>query len=390
MCSRLELAARRQGVPRDRDRRRRTETSDLLRKVSRLEIRSRHLVQDLFSGNAQSMFKGRGVEFEEVRPYVPGDEVRDIDWNVTARLGAPYVKRFVEERELTVMLVVDISRSMLFGTSVSPSASWRRSCARCSASPRCATTTASGWCSPAGDVEHFVPPARTHPPAAHVAGLLNTDPETKGTHLGHAAQFLTRSLRRRGLVFWISDFEDTLDPRDWRVLAKRHELTALALRDPREEQLREWAGRRSRTSSRATGVWWTRTPRPSAALPAARASAAGCRRRSRRCSARSSRSAPTVRTSRRSCVISARAIAQGCRGGARSSWSRSRRCSGCSRPGTPTRPAPASTTRCGSRCPILSRAARARARTSSGVSRPARTSRRLPRASGRGSCCAVP
>ena len=88
------------------------QTAELLRKVRRLEIRSRHLVEDLFAGRSSSVFKGRGVEFEEVRPYVPGDEVRDIDWNVTARFGAPYVKRFLEERELTVMLVVDASRSM--------------------------------------------------------------------------------------------------------------------------------------------------------------------------------------------------------------------------------------------------------------------------------------
>src|SRR6059036_2962259 len=92
------------------------QTAELLRKVRRLEIRSRHLVEDLFAGHSESVFKGRGIEFDEVRPYVPGDEVRDIDWNVTARLGAPYIKRYVEERELTVMLVVDVSRSMRFGT----------------------------------------------------------------------------------------------------------------------------------------------------------------------------------------------------------------------------------------------------------------------------------
>src|SRR6267142_4217921 len=92
------------------------DTTELLRKVRRLEIRSRHLVEEMFAGRSSSVFKGRGIEFEEVRPYVPGDEVRSIDWNVTARLGAPYIKRFVEERELTVMLVVDVSRSMWFGT----------------------------------------------------------------------------------------------------------------------------------------------------------------------------------------------------------------------------------------------------------------------------------
>src|SRR6185503_11260476 len=92
------------------------QTAELLRKVRRIEIRSRHLVEDLFAGQSVSVFKGRGIEFEEVRPYIPGDEVRDIDWNVTARLGAPSIKRFVEERELTVLLVVDVSRSMRFGT----------------------------------------------------------------------------------------------------------------------------------------------------------------------------------------------------------------------------------------------------------------------------------
>ena len=92
------------------------QTAELLRKVRRLEIRSRHLVADLFAGNAESVFKGRGIEFDEVRRYVPGDEVRSIDWNVTARFGEPFVKRFAEERELTVMLVVDVSRSMRFGT----------------------------------------------------------------------------------------------------------------------------------------------------------------------------------------------------------------------------------------------------------------------------------
>src|SRR5262249_158566 len=92
------------------------QTAELLRKVRRLEIRSRHLVDDLFACLSESVFRGRGVELGEVRPYVPGDGVGDIDWNVPARLGHPYVKRFVEERELTVLLVLDVSRSMRFGT----------------------------------------------------------------------------------------------------------------------------------------------------------------------------------------------------------------------------------------------------------------------------------
>lgn len=223
---------------RESEGRRRSETSDLLRKVHRLEIRSRHLVEDLFSGNAQSMFKGRGVEFEEVRPYLPGDEVRDIDWNVTARLGVPYVKRFVEEHELTVMLVVDISRSMLFGT--------RGKDKRELAAELCAVLGFAalrnndrvGLVLVSGGIELFVPPARgrTHL-LRMLRDVLSREPESKGTRLGDAARFVGRTLKRRSLVFWISDFEDRLEEKDWRVLARRHEVLALALRDPREESL---------------------------------------------------------------------------------------------------------------------------------------------------------
>ncbi|MEO5987277.1 MAG: DUF58 domain-containing protein [Candidatus Eisenbacteria bacterium] len=226
------------GGPREVGRQRRSDTSDLLRKVNRLEIRSRHLVEDLFSGNAQSMFKGRGVEFEEVRPYQPGDEVRDIDWNVTARLGQPYVKRFVEERELTVMLVVDISRSMLFGT--------RGKDKRELAAELCAVLGFAalrnndrvGLVLVGGGIELFVPAARgrTHL-LRMLRDVLGRDPEEGGTRLGDAARFVGRTLKRRSLVFWISDFEDRLEERDWRVITRRHELLALALRDPREESL---------------------------------------------------------------------------------------------------------------------------------------------------------
>ena len=212
-------------------------TQDLLKKVRRLEIRSRRLVEDLFAGGSESVFKGRGVEFEEVRPYVPGDEVRDIDWNVTARLGEPYVKRFVEERELTVMLVVDVSRSMLFGT--------RGQEKRELAAELCALLGFAavrqgdrvGLALVSDQVEHFVPPGRGR---VHLLRILRDvlDHESgRGTRLGASARFLTRTLKRRSLVFWISDFEDQLEASDWRVMASRHELTALAVRDPADEQL---------------------------------------------------------------------------------------------------------------------------------------------------------
>ena len=214
-----------------------TQTQDLLRKVRRLEIRSRRLVEDLFSGGTESVFKGRGVEFEEVRPYAPGDEVRDIDWNVTARLGQPFVKRFVEERELTVMLVVDVSRSMLFGT--------RGQEKRELAAELCALLGFAavrqndrvGMALVSDDVEHFVPPARGRVHLLRILRDVLDHDAARGTRLGAAARFLTRTLKRRSLVFWVSDFADRLDPSDWRLLSARHELTALALRDPADEHL---------------------------------------------------------------------------------------------------------------------------------------------------------
>jgi uncharacterized protein (DUF58 family) len=214
------------------------QTAELLGKVRRLEIRSRHLVEDLFAGHAASIFKGRGVEFEEVRPYVPGDEVRDIDWNVTARLGAPFVKRFVEERELTVLLVVDVSRSMRFGTAGQEK---RELAAELCALLGFAATRNNdrvGLVLAGERVEHFVPPARGRTHLLRLLrDLLSVVPESGGTRLGESARFVLRTTRRRSMVFWISDFEDPLPARDWKVLSKRQDLTVIVLRDPRDEVL---------------------------------------------------------------------------------------------------------------------------------------------------------
>ena len=214
------------------------QTAELLRKVRRLEIRSHHLVEDLFAGHAESVFKGRGMEFEEVRPYVPGDEVRDIDWNVTARLGHPYVKRFVEERELTVLLVLDVSRSMRFGTAGQQKLELAAELCAVLGFAALRNDDRVGLVLVAEKVEHFVPPARGR---SHVLRLLRdvlgATPRPGGTRLGEAARFVLRTTHRHSVVFWISDFEDTLDPKDWRVLARRHELTAMLTRDPRDEAL---------------------------------------------------------------------------------------------------------------------------------------------------------
>ena len=214
------------------------QTADLMGKVRRLEIRSRHLVEDLFAGRSSSVFKGRGVEFEEVRPYVSGDEVRDIDWNVTARLGEPYIKRFVEERELTVTLVVDVSRSMHFGTAGAEKRELAAELVAVLGFAAISNNDRVGLVLASDRIEHYVAPARgrTHL-LRMLRDVLGAEPKGHATRLGEAAHFLARVSKRRSLVFWISDFEDEIDPRDWQTLGKRHELTALVLRDPRDETL---------------------------------------------------------------------------------------------------------------------------------------------------------
>jgi uncharacterized protein (DUF58 family) len=214
------------------------QTAELLRKVRRLEIRSRHLVEDLFSGQSESVFKGRGVEFEEVRPYVVGDEVRDIDWNVSARLGAPYVKRFVEEHELSVMLVVDVSRSMRFGTSGQEKRELAAELCAVLGFAAIRQNDRVGLLLAGDRVQHFVPPARGR---THLLRLLRDvlNAAAGGAGVSHteAASFLVRTAHRRQIVFWISDFEERPDARAWRVLARRHDLTAISLKDPRDEVL---------------------------------------------------------------------------------------------------------------------------------------------------------
>ena len=215
-----------------------TEAADLLKKVRRIEIRSRHLVEDLFAGGSESIFKGRGIEFEEVRPYVPGDEIRSIDWNVTARLGAPYVKRFVEDRELTVLLVADVSRSMRFGTGATEKRELAAELCAVLGFAAMRNNDRVGLVLAGETVEHYVPPARGR---SHLLRMLRdvlvTTPDKSGTRLGEAVKFILRTSHRRALVFWLSDFEDTLDVHDWRLLGRRHEVTAFLLRDQRDDLL---------------------------------------------------------------------------------------------------------------------------------------------------------
>jgi uncharacterized protein (DUF58 family) len=212
--------------------------AELLGKVRRIEIRSRHLVEDLFAGRTASVFKGRGIEFDEVRPYVPGDEVRDIDWNVTARMGEPFIKRFVEERELSVILAVDVSRSMRFGTVAAEKRELAAELCAVLGFAALRNNDRVGLVLTAERVETYVPPARGKNHLLRILrDVLGAEPPPGGTRLGEAARFIVSTSHRRSLVFWISDFEDRVDPRALRLLGRRHEVTAFLLRDPRDEAL---------------------------------------------------------------------------------------------------------------------------------------------------------
>ena len=215
-------------------------SAELLRHVRRLEIRARRLVAERLLGQYHSVFRGRGLEFSEVRQYQPGDDVRIIDWNVTARMGQPYVKKFVEERELTVLLAVDVSASQEFGTAAQSKAEVSAELAALLAFAAVANHDRVGLLAFSEGVEAFVPPGKG---SRHVLRLVRTllglRPARPGTDIANAVGYLQRVLRRRAIVFLISDFLDEGYEASLRYAARRHDLIALALTDPRELALPE-------------------------------------------------------------------------------------------------------------------------------------------------------
>jgi len=218
------------------------DTKEILSRIRRLELRTRARVEAAFSGQYRSIFKGRGMNFEEVREYQPGDEVRTIEWNVTARLGEArgeaYVKKFTEERELSVMLVVDISRSGDFG-------SVDRSKREVAAEVSCVLAFSAirnndrvGVLLFSDHVELYLPPRRGRRHALRIVReILFFEGKGRGTDVGGALERLNRLLRRRSVVFLFSDFQSPPFARPLGLTARRHDLVALPLTDPREETL---------------------------------------------------------------------------------------------------------------------------------------------------------
>jgi uncharacterized protein (DUF58 family) len=208
---------------------------DLVRQIRRLQIRARRAVEDLLGGNYKSVFKGAGIAFEEVREYQPGDDIRTIDWNVTARMGHPFVKRFIEERELTVMLVLDCSRSQFFGTQDKPKRDVAAEIAALLAFCAISNNDKVGLVACSDRVEKFVPPRKgTRHVLRLIRDILFFEPLHASTCLRAGLDFLNKVLHRRAIVFLFSDFLDHGFAKAFQRTGKRHDLVAIALSDPRE------------------------------------------------------------------------------------------------------------------------------------------------------------
>mgnify|MGYP001596835919 CR=1 FL=1 len=211
---------------------------EILQKVRRIEIRTRNVVESVLSGEYQSVFKGRGMEFSEVRTYNPGDDIRSIDWNVTARMGGPYVKKYVEERELTVMLVVDASASGGFGSVKQFKDEIAVELCALLAFSAIKNNDRVGLIIFTSEVEKYIPPKKGKNHVLRVIReLLYFKPEKKGTNIAEALGFLNRVQRKKAVVFCVSDFIAPPFEAPMRVAARRHDLIAITIADPREQEL---------------------------------------------------------------------------------------------------------------------------------------------------------
>jgi uncharacterized protein (DUF58 family) len=211
---------------------------EMLSRVRRIQIRARRLVRLLFLGEYHSVFRGRGLEFSEVREYLPGDEVRTIDWNVTARMGQPYVKKFVEERELILYLLVDVSASSSFSSTSATKREMSAEIATLLAFAADANNDKAGVIAFSDQVEFYVEPKRGTQHCLRMAReLLYHKPHGTGTNLGAALEFLMRVAKRPAVAFIISDFHAGGYEGTLRLAGQKHDITAISLTDPREMAL---------------------------------------------------------------------------------------------------------------------------------------------------------
>ena len=211
---------------------------EILKKIRRIEIFTNRLVNTIFAGEYESVFKGQGITFDEVREYQVGDEIRTIDWNVTARMGQAYIKQYVEERELVMMLVVDMSASTSFGSIAETKAEIAAEIAAVLAFSAIKNNDKVGLICFTDTVEHFVAPRKGKRHVLRVVrDILRFQPQQSGTNIETALTFVDQVLKPHSVVFLISDFKDTGYEKQLRLSSKRHSLIAIALQDRREREL---------------------------------------------------------------------------------------------------------------------------------------------------------
>ncbi|GAB4310896.1 MAG: DUF58 domain-containing protein [Candidatus Sumerlaeia bacterium] len=214
------------------------DTRELLKKVRRIEIITNRVVNDVMAGQYHSVFKGRGIEFEEVREYQIGDDVRTIDWNVTARAGRPFVKRYREERELTVVFCVDVSSSSWFGTHERLKGELQAEVCAVLAFSAIRNNDRVGLLLFTSGVERFIPPQKGRKHVLRVVReVLSFRPQGRGTSLRAALEYLNRVVKRRAVVFLMSDFLDEGYENILRTVNRKHDLVAISIADPREFEL---------------------------------------------------------------------------------------------------------------------------------------------------------
>lgn len=211
---------------------------EILKKVKHIEIRTTRLVNDLFGGEYQSVFKGQGIEFADVREYVPGDDIRTIDWNVTARSEKPFVKKFVEERELTVIFLVDMSGSQYFGSGEKLKSEVAAEITALLAFAAVKNKDKTGLVITTDEVEKYVPVKKGKMQVLRVVReILYYKPKNKKTRLSAGLEYLNSVLTRTAVIFLISDFMDEGFEKPLKILSRRHDVIAIGLKDRREESI---------------------------------------------------------------------------------------------------------------------------------------------------------
>lgn len=214
------------------------ETAEIIKKVRKIEIKTRGLSKQLFSGEYHSTFKGRGMSFSEVRDYQFGDDVRNIDWNVTARTGDPHIKIFEEERELTVMLLIDVSQSAYFGTTNQLKQGIMTEISAVLSFSAIQNNDKVGVLFFSDKIEKFIPPKKGKPHILRIIReLIDFHPEDKGTNIGEALRYFNNLVKKRSICFILSDFMNTGYEDPLRIAARRHDIIGVHLYDPREKEI---------------------------------------------------------------------------------------------------------------------------------------------------------